>query len=275
MDLYLNDRVAIVTGSGRGIGRAIALTLAEEGARVCVNDIFDERIEETVRDVRERGGQAIGANADVTDRDQVASMVRKVVEEWGTVHILVNNAGIPAPVGQAEGASIGGGFFSDTTAESWPKVMDIITYGVMNCVHACLEPMLRQEYGRIVSIISDAGRVGEPRLAAYSMAKAGVLGFSKALAKEVGRFKVGVNCVSPGATQTEALAGSPVAGAGASAQQDDRFQALLRQYPLGRGMQRIGQRQDVANAVTFLASDRAEWLTGQVLSVNGGYSMVG
>jgi 3-oxoacyl-[acyl-carrier protein] reductase len=275
MDLYLKERVAIVTGSGRGIGRAIALTLAEEGAHVCVNDIFDDRIEATVGEIRDRGGQAMGANADVTDREQVEAMVRQVVDAWGTVHILVNNAGIPAPVGSGEGAGGAMGFFSDTKQEAWPRVMGIITYGVLHCTHACLEPMLRQEYGKIVSVISDAGRVGEPRLAPYSMAKAGVMGFSKALAKEVGRFKISVNCVSPGATQTEALAGSPVAGAGAEPQAQERFQALLRQYPLGRGLQRIGQPQDIANAVAFLVSDRAEWITGQVLSVNGGYAMVG
>jgi len=275
MDLYLNDRVAIVTGSGRGIGRAIALTLADEGAWVCVNDIYDDRIEATVGEIRARGGQAMGVNADVTDREQVEAMVRQVIEAWGTVHILVNNAGIPAPVGSGSGAGGGAGPFVETRTEAWPRVMDIITYGVLNCSQACLEPMLRQEYGKIVSIISDAGRVGEPRLAVYSMAKAGVAGFSKALAKEVGRFKISVNCISPGATQTEALAGSPVAGAGARPEDQERFQALLRQYPLGRGLQRIGQPQDIANAVAFLVSDRAEWITGQVLSVNGGYAMVG
>ena len=275
MDLNLKDRVAVVTGAGRGIGHAIATTLAEEGVRVCVNDIFDDRIEATVEEIRARGGQAMGANADVTDREQVAAMVRQVVDGWGTVHVLVNNAGIPAPVGSGEGAGGGAGLFSDTKPEAWPRVMDIITYGVLHCTHACLEPMLRQEYGRIVSVISDAGRVGEPRLAAYSMAKAGVLGFSKALAKEVGRFKISVNCVSPGYTQTEALAGSPLAGAVVNPQEEERFRALLRQYPLGRGYQRIGQPQDIANAVVFLVSDRAEWITGQVLSVNGGYAMVG
>lgn len=275
MDLHLQDRVAIVTGSGRGIGHAIALTLAEEGARVCVNDVFEERIEATVAEIRNRGGEALGAEADVTDREQVEAMVRQVVDAWGTVHLLVNNAGIPALVGSGQGARGGAGFFSDTKPDAWPRVMDIITYGVLHCTQACLEPMLRQEYGKIVSIISDAGRVGEPRLAAYSMAKAGVLGFSKALAKEVGRFKINVNCVSPGVTQTEALASSPVGGAGANPQDQERFQALLRQYPIGRGLQRIGQPQDIANAVAFLVSDRAEWITGQVLSVNGGYSMAG
>lgn len=273
MDLGLEGKVALVTGAGRGIGRAIALTLAEEGAWVGVNDIFDDRIEAVVREIESKGGRALGLNADVTDLGQVQSMVQRLTEAWGTVHVLVNNAGIPAPVGSGAGAEGGMRPFADTDPAAWPRVMDIITYGVLNCTYACLPRMLRQEYGRVVSIISDAGRVGEPRLAPYSMAKAGVVGFSKALAKEVGRFKVTVNCVSPGATQTEALAGSPVASAGADPSAQERFQALLRQYPLGRGHQRIGQPQDVANAVVFLASDRAEWITGQVLSVNGGYAM--
>jgi NAD(P)-dependent dehydrogenase (short-subunit alcohol dehydrogenase family) len=275
MDLYLKDRVAIVTGSGRGIGRAIALTLAAEGVRVCVNDIFDDRIDEMVGEIRAAGGEALGVSADVTDRTQVESMVRQVVDAWGTVHILVNNAGIPAPVGSGGGAGGGSGYFQDTTPEAWPKVMDVITFGVLHCTQACLPQMVQQQYGKIVSIISDAGRVGEPRLAVYSMAKAGVVGFSKALAKEVGRFKINVNCVSPGVTQTESLAGSPVGAAGAAPEERERFQALLRQYPMGRGLQRIGQPQDIANAVAFLVSDRAEWITGQVLSVNGGYAMVG
>ena len=275
MDLLLKDRVAIVTGSGRGIGRAIALTLAGEGARVCVNDIFDDRIEELVREIRGAGGEALGVKADVTDRAQVESMVRQVIDAWGTVHVLVNNAGIPAPVGSGRGAGGGSGYFQDTKPEAWPKVMDVITLGVLHCAQACLPHMAQQEYGKIVSIMSDAGRVGEPRLAVYSMAKAGVIGFSKALAKEVGRFKINVNCVSPGVTQTESLADSPVGAAGATPEAQERFQALLRQYPMGRGLQRIGQPQDIADAVAFLVSDRAEWITGQVLSVNGGYAMVG
>ncbi len=278
MDLFLKDKVAIVTGSGRGIGAAIAKTLAEEGARVCVNDIFEDRANETVNEITSAGGQAIAAVADVTDREQIDAMVQKVVDAWGTVHILVNNAGIPAPLGEEAAQDAGGGggsgFFSDTSAALWPRVMDIITYGVLNCTQACLQHMLRQEYGKIVSTISDAGRVGEPRLATYSMAKGGVIALSKALAKEVGRFKINVNCVSPGATLTPALAGSPVAGAGADPAGQERFQALLRQYPIGRGLQRIGQPQDIANAVAFLASDRAEWITGQTLSVSGGYSMI-
>jgi len=272
MDLRLTGKVAIVTGAGRGIGRAIALTLASEGARVCVNDLFDDRIEAVVAEIRAAGGETLGGRADVTDRAQVASMVERAVDAWGTAHILVNNAGIPAP---GMGAGGGQGPFAETKPDAWPRVMDLITYGALNCTYACLQPMLGQQYGRIVSIVSDAGRIGEPRLAPYSMAKAGVIGFSKALAKEVGRYKISVNCVSPGVTQTEGLAGSPVGGAGATPEDEARFQALLRQYPIGRGLGRIGQPQDIANAVAFLVSDRAEWITGQVLSVNGGYSMVG
>src|SRR3990172_6177072 len=120
-------------------------------------------MEELVREIRGAGGEALGVKADVTERAQVESMVRQVIEAWGTVHILVNNAGIPAPVGSGSGAGGGAGPFVETRTEAWPRVMDIITYGFLNCSQACLEPMLRQEYGKIVSIISDAGRVGEPR----------------------------------------------------------------------------------------------------------------
>ncbi len=280
MDLELKDKVAIVTGSGRGIGAAIATTLAEEGARVCVNDLFEERAQEAADAITSAGGQAIVAPADVTNREQVDTMVQAAVDAWGTVDILVNNAGIPARLGEDSGRSQvgGGGFFPDEPEEMWGRVMDVITYGVLNCSQACLPHMLKQEYGKIVSIISDAGRVGEPRLATYSMAKGGVVAFSKALAKEMGRFKINVNCVSPGATVTPALADSPVAGGGAGDADDsraqERFQRLLRQYPIGRGLERIGQPRDIANTVAFLVSDRAEWITGQVLSVNGGYSMV-
>ncbi len=254
MDLALIDKLAIVTGSGRGIGAAIATTLAEEGARVCVNDLFEERAHDTAGKITSAGGTAIAAPGDVTNRDQVDAIVQTAVDAWGTVDILVNNAGIPARLGDDSGRSqVGGsGFFADEPEEMWSRVMNIITYGVLNCSQACLPHMLKQEYGKIVSIISDAGRVGEPRLATYSMAKGGVVAFSKALAKENGRFKINVNCVSPGATVTPALADSPVAGGGAGPEGQERFQALLRQSPIGRGLERIGQPQAIANTVAFL-----------------------
>jgi NAD(P)-dependent dehydrogenase (short-subunit alcohol dehydrogenase family) len=143
--------------------------------------------------------------------------------------------------------------------------MGLITYGVLNCSKAVLPGMKERRWGRIVSVISDAGRVGEPRLVAYSMAKAGIIGATKALAKEAGRFAITVNCVSPATTVTDATR----EWIEASAEQ------IMRFYPLAKGLNRLGQPSDIANAVTFLASDRAEWITGQILSVNGGYSMVG
>jgi NAD(P)-dependent dehydrogenase (short-subunit alcohol dehydrogenase family) len=263
MDLGIKDRVALVTGAGRGIGRQICLTLAEEGCRVAVNDIFQERADAVAGEIRAAGGGAIGVVADVTDLDAVTAMVARVSEEWGGVDILVNNAGIPV-VASAEDASVAGGqFFSRSERAAWDRTMGLITYGVLACSRAVVEGMSERRWGRIISIISDAGRVGEPRLVAYSMAKAGVVGFSKALAKELGRYCVTVNCVSPATTQTEATEAWLAA----------QGEQIMRQYPLAKGLNRLGQPGDIANAVAFLASQRAEWITGQVLSVNGGYSM--
>ena len=273
MNLGLKDKVAIVTGAGRGIGRAIVLTLAEEGVKVAVNDLFLERAQAVAAEVKTGGGEAIAVAADVTDEAQVNDMVSRVVKEWGTVHILVNNAGIPARRAEETPGAFGGPFFSQQDRPAWDGVMGVVTYGVLNCSRAVLDPMSSQGWGRVISIISDAGRIGEPRLATYSMAKAGVTGFSKALAKEVGRSRITVNCVSPGTTETEATA-DIFEAARQSQEGAARLETIGRQYPLYKGLGRLGQPQDIANAVAFLASDRAEWITGQVLSVNGGYSMV-
>jgi NAD(P)-dependent dehydrogenase (short-subunit alcohol dehydrogenase family) len=158
-----------------------------------------------------------------------------------------------------------GGFFGGTDRKQWDRTMGVITYGVMNASRAVIEGMTERRWGRIVRIISDAGRVGEPRLVPYSMAKAGVIGFTKALAKESGRNCITVNCVSPATTVTDATKDWIAA-------QGDQ---IMRSYPMAKGLGRLGEPSDIANAVAFLASARAEWITGQVLSVNGGYSMVG
>ena len=262
MELGIRDRVALVTGAGRGIGRQICQTLAEESVRVAVNDLFQERADESASEISRSAGKAIGVSADVTNLEAVNGMVRRVVEEFGSLDILVNNAGIPA-VSARDAVPATGGFFSGSGPEQWERTMGLITQGVLNCSRAVIEGMSERRWGRIISIISDAGRVGEPRLVAYSMAKAGVIGFSKALAKEVGRACVTVNCVSPATTETEATA------AWIAAQGDQ----IMRQYPLAKGLNRLGKPSDIANAVAFLASARAEWITGQVLGVNGGYSM--
>jgi 2-hydroxycyclohexanecarboxyl-CoA dehydrogenase len=261
MDLGIRDRVVLVTGAGRGIGRQICLTLAEEGVRVAVNDVKQKRADAVADEIRRAGGQAVGVVADVTDREAVTAMIKRTGEELGSLDILVNNAGLPVAT-RSDDAS-GGPFFSRSDRAQWDRTMGLITYGVLNCSRAVVEGMAERRWGRIISIISDAGRVGEPRLVAYSMAKAGVVGFSKALAKEMGRYCVTVNCVSPATTETEATADWI----------EEQGERIMRQYPLAKGMNRLGQPADIGNAVAFLASARAEWVTGQVLSVNGGYSM--
>jgi NAD(P)-dependent dehydrogenase (short-subunit alcohol dehydrogenase family) len=264
MDLGISRRVALVTGAGRGIGAEICRTLAAEGVRLAVNDFFADRADDCAEAIRKAGGEAMGVAFDVTDYDAAAAGVGRVVEAFGAVDILVNNAGIPAVTAQDAVPSTGG-LFVGTDRAAWDRTMGLITYGVLNCSRAAIEGMEERRWGRIVSIISDAGRVGEPRLVAYSMAKAGVIGFTKALAKEAGRFAVTVNCVSPATTVTDATREWV-------AQQGEQ---IMRFYPLAKGLDRLGQPSDIANAVAFLASERAEWITGQVLSVNGGYSMVG
>jgi NAD(P)-dependent dehydrogenase (short-subunit alcohol dehydrogenase family) len=263
MDLGITGRVAFVTGAGRGIGAEICQTLAAEGVRIAVNDLFQERADESAALIRESGGQAIGVAADVTDLAAVQAAVARAIAEFGAVDILVNNAGIPAVTAQ-DAIPSQGGFFQGTDREQWDRTMGLITYGVLNSARAVIEGMQERRWGRIISIISDAGRVGEPRLTAYSMAKAGVIGFSKALAKESGRHSITVNCVSPATTETDAT----------REWIQEQGEQIMRAYPLAKGLGRLGRPSDIANAVAFLASARSEWITGQVLSVNGGYSMV-
>lgn len=265
MDLGIEGRVALVTGAGRGIGREICRTLAAEGVRIAVNDLFQDRADEAAEEIRKSGGEAMGAAADVTDLGAVQSAVERVNNEFGAIDILVNNAGIPAVTGDEEAVPSTGTVFAQSADKQWQRTMGLITYGVLNCSRSVIGGMEERRWGRIVNVVSDAGRIGEPRLVPYSMAKAGVIGFSKALAKEVGRHCVTVNCVSPATTVTDAT----------REWIDAQREQIMRFYPMAKGLDRLGDPSDIANAVAFLASARAEWITGQVLSVNGGYSMAG
>ena len=273
MNLGFEGKVAIVTGSGRGIGRGIAMTLAAEGASVAVNDFYLDRAQSVAEEIKSAGGKAMAAQADVTQGELVEQMVNKVADEWGTVHILVNNAGVPAGMLETDPMSAMRTFM-DTTRADWDKWINLDFIGVLNCCKAVLPYMSKQKYGKIVSIISDAGRVGEPGQTVYSGVKAGIVGFSKALAKEVARFEVNVNCVAASATTGTFLSELLGTDKPRNDAERERLDKVLKVYPLGRSKKRLGMPSDLANAVAFLASDASEWITGQVLSVNGGYCMV-
>lgn len=274
MDLGLSGKVAIVTGGGRGIGREICLTLAREGTKVAVNDYYEDRANAVSNEIAATGGTAMAARADVTDSSNVRQMVKTVVESLGKIDILVNNAGIPAGTLETEGRSGIVTLFANTNEDNWNRWVRLDFMGVLNCCSAVLPHMTSQKHGKIVSIISDAGRIGEYGTAVYSGVKAGIVGFSKALAKEVGRYCINVNCVSPSATWGTMM-GDTSGGATPQTDEEREMQRkMLAMYPLAKGLNRLGLPSDLANAVTFLTSDAAPWITGQVLSVNGGYCMV-
>ncbi|MBI4267963.1 MAG: SDR family oxidoreductase [Chloroflexi bacterium] len=264
MDLGLKDKVAIVTGGGRGMGKKICTTLAEEGARVCVNDFFADRAKSVADEINAAGGQAIGIQADVTKWDSVDAMVKQVVAKWGTVHILCNSAGIPAEPPRREEA--GGRYFAQQTRAPWDATINMNVYGILNCCKAVIGYMIDQRYGKIVSTLSDAARVGEPTMVVYGGAKSFISGFSKGLAKENSRFGINVNMIASSWVTREGTQSSP--------EVKEREKELWGFYPLAKGLERLGLGSDMANAYAFLVSDRAEWITGQILSVNGGYCMV-
>lgn len=261
MDLGIRGRVALVTGAGRGIGAGICEVLGEEGVRLAVNDIVPERAEAMARRLRELGAEALPAVGDVADEESVASLLQRVRSELAPVDILVNNAGPPPGSGYGAGAFFAP--FDETDRPFWERMTGTIITGMLNCTRQVLPDMIARRWGRIINIGSDAGRVGRPQLALYSLAKGGVVSFTKALAQEVGKYCITVNCVSPGATETES----------SQAWLKDYGSQLLPQFPMAQGLGRFGRPRDVGVAVAFLASVHAEWITGQVLSVNGGRDM--
>jgi 2-hydroxycyclohexanecarboxyl-CoA dehydrogenase len=244
----LNDKVIIVTGAGQGIGRGIAEKLAAEGATVVVTDIDETTAKETATAL---GGNAIGIQTDVTAPGGVAAMVRRVLDEFGRIDVLVNNAGWDRACP-----------FVDSDRADWDRVIQINLYGVLNTSHAVLPIMAQQGFGSIVNIASDAGRVGSSGEAVYSAAKGGVIAFTKSIAREMARYKVNANAVCPGPTDTALFAS--IGG------DDPKLRdSLIRAIP----MRRLAQPSDLANVVAFFASDEAAYVTGQTVSVSGGLSM--
>jgi 2-hydroxycyclohexanecarboxyl-CoA dehydrogenase len=248
-------RVALVTGAGRGIGRAIAHRLGRDGAAVGVVDLDGATAETVAAEIRAAGGTATAAAADVADFAAVRAAVGRIEEAIGAVTALVNNAGWDrlAP-------------FVDTEPDLWDRLIAINLKGVLHSTRAVLDGMIARRQGRIVSISSDAGRVGSTGEAVYAACKAGVIGFSKALAREMARHGITVNVVCPGPTETALLAETMAGERGAKI-----LDGMRRAIPLGR----LGQPEDVAGAIAYFVSDDAAYVTGQVLSVSGGLTMVG
>ncbi|MFJ7750862.1 SDR family NAD(P)-dependent oxidoreductase [Arthrobacter sp. NPDC097144] len=244
----LNSKIAVVTGAGSGIGRAIAEQLAAEGATVVVSDINAESAKETAAAL---GNNSVGLRVDVTSRESVDEMVEAVTGEFGRIDILVNNAGWD----KVEP-------FLGSKISDWDRVIAINLYGTLHCSQAVLKVMADQGSGSVINIGSDAGRVGSSGEAVYSAAKGGVVALSKTLAREMARSNVNVNCVCPGPADTPLFAGI-------SDENPKLRQALERAIP----MRRLAQPSDLAAAVVFFASDEASYITGQTLSVSGGLTM--
>ena len=253
--MRIKDKVALVTGGSRGIGRAICLRLAEEGAKVAIADILEDEARKTAGDILATGGQAQVVKTDVTQLDQVRACVRQVTDTWGAIDVLVNNAGWDKiePFLQSE-------------PETWDKVIAINLRGPINFCHTVAAQMAERGQGKIISISSDAGRVGSTGEAVYSACKAGIIGFSKTLARELARSQVNVNVVCPGPTDTALLQQVSSGEKGAKI-----IDAMTRAVPF----RRLGQPEEIANAVAFFASPDADFVTGQVLSVSGGLTMAG
>ena len=241
------DRVALVTGASRGIGRAIALELAEEGYAVCVNYLeHRQQAEEVAETIRRRGGSAMAVQADVADRASVAAMVRETEAALGPVTLLVNNAGI---AGQIQ--------FQDITDEQWHRYLSVNLGGARNPIQAVLPHMLHVKAGSIVNISSIWGLRGASCEVAYACTKAALIGLTRSLALELAPSQIRVNCVAPGVINTDMV---QVLG-------QETLRQLAEETPLGR----LGTPEDVAHAVVFLASDKASFLTGQVLGADGGF----
>lgn len=253
VSIDLSGRVAMVTGGGSGIGRETSQLLAQAGAAVAVADLNKAAAQETAELITKAGGQAIGVEVDITEPEAAAEAVEATVQAFGGLHILVNNA-----------AAWSVKLFKDITKEEYAsKDVGVSLIGTMVMTRAAFDALRESGGGSVVNLISDSARVGEPYMVAYGAAKGGVISFTKGFAKEAARYKIRVNAVSPGTTKTP--------GANPVIDKWGGEEKLMAAYPL----RRLGNPADQANAILFFASDLSSWVTGQVLSVSGGYTMAG
>jgi NAD(P)-dependent dehydrogenase (short-subunit alcohol dehydrogenase family) len=267
MSLGSDRTVALVTGAGRGIGRAIAVALAREGAATIVNDIEGSVAESIAGEIRGRGGTAIAIAADVGDVDQVDAMVARARRELGGIDVLVNVAGARYVAGEPKTRTL----FMDATVADREAEVRLVLHGTFNCTRAVLDHMVAQRRGRIINISTIGRHQGFEGFAIYGAAKAGVEAFTRHLAVELGPSNITVNVVAPGTINTPRLF------AGEHKQATDPLAYAMWQRVSEKWkiipMRRIGEPEDVANAVLFLASDAASWITGQTIGVNGGMEM--
>ena len=251
----LEGKTAIVTGGAQGIGKAIALRLAKDGANIGILDIQKDKAEQTAEEIDKSGVKAIAIQCDMTNYDKVKEAVAKVYQQCGTIDILINNVGIDV-------AKV----FVETDEVLWDKILNANYRSFLIASHVCIPYMIEQKRGIIVSLGSDAGRVGTPGEVLYSGTKAAIMGSSKALARELARYNIRVNCVSPGPVHTELWNKLHPGEKGKQV-----TETIIGAIP----MRRLGKPEDVADVVAFLVSEDSRYLTGQVLSIDGGLTMIG
>jgi len=258
--MKLQDRVAIVTGGGAGIGRSVCVNMVKEGAKVVVADINQEAARETADSIKKEGGDAMAIKTDVTQKSDVQAMAAAALKAYGNIDILVNNAGTDIK-----------GAITELTEKTWDTLMDINLKGVFLCTQAASHTMIERRYGRIVNISSMAGKTGEPLTSPYCATKFGVIGFTQSIALELGKHNITVNAVCPGPVDTDLIRQSVAQSAKIKGMAPEDFlqEFFIDPTPLGR----IAQPVDIARAVIFLASDEAEFITGSTLNVSGGREM--
>ncbi|WP_438799878.1 3-oxoacyl-[acyl-carrier-protein] reductase [Alkalicoccobacillus porphyridii] len=247
--MILQDQVAIVTGASRGLGQAIAMELAEQGAKIVVNYAGSkERAEQVVKDIEDAGGEALAIQANVANTEEVQALIKQTVEAYGRIDILINNAGITRD-----------NLLIRMKEDDWDAVVNTNLKGVFNCAKAVSRQMMKQRYGRIINVSSVVAVMGNPGQANYVAAKAGVIGLTKSMAKELANRNIHVNAIAPGFIESDMT----------DVLTDEVKEQYLSQIPLGA----FGQSKQVASVVRFLASSDADYMTGQTLHVDGGLVM--